>query len=119
MPGLWEDVGGKDFAKLDGFAWYRAWVKVPEDWKGGDLTLSVDRVMNAFEAYWEGELVGTGGAFPPKYRDASGEVQSLTIPVTLISEPRNIQILTALPNILARETPKPAPLAFILALRLP
>lgn len=84
VPGLWEDVGGKEFAKLDGFAWYRAWVKVPEAWKGGDLTLSVDRVMNAFEAYWEGELVGTGGAFPPKYRDASGEVQSLTIPVKSI-----------------------------------
>src|SRR5688572_8878413 len=80
VPGLWEDIAPARFAKLDGFAWYRAWVKVPDAWKGGDLTLAVDRNMNAFEAYWEGEVVGTGGAFPPKYRDSSGEVNSFTIP---------------------------------------
>ena len=63
VPGLWEDVGGPRFAKLDGFAWYRCWVKVPESWKGSDLSLAIDRVSNAFEAYWEGEFVGVGGGF--------------------------------------------------------
>jgi len=79
VPGLWEDGGGK-FAKLDGFAWYRCWVKVPDNWKGSDITLGIDRVVNSFEAYWDGESVGTGGRFPPKYRDSSGEVHSFTVP---------------------------------------
>src|SRR5690554_1700405 len=44
--------------------------------------------------------------------------QLLPIPITLIPEPRDIQTVAALPNILARETSKPAFLPFILALRL-
>src|SRR5262249_8344302 len=79
VPGMWEDLD-KRFAKLDGFAWYRCRVKTPEAWKGTDLTLAVDRVVNAFEVFWDGEKVGAGGGFPPAFRDTSAEVHSFTIP---------------------------------------
>ncbi len=36
VPGAWEEVSGARFADLDGCAWYRCRVRVPERWWGED-----------------------------------------------------------------------------------
>ena len=71
VPGAWEDVSDGKLAKYDGYAWYRCWVKVPNDWKGRDLTLAVEQIANVHEVFWNGVRIGGGGDFPPGFRDAS------------------------------------------------
>jgi putative heme-binding domain-containing protein len=74
MPSPLKDV------KLPATAWYRCWVKTPTDWKGSDLTISLDKVHNAFEIYWDGVKVGEAGEFPPKAKDSGNDFFSFTIP---------------------------------------
>lgn len=69
VPGAWEDVGGTRFKKYDGIAWYRCFVKVPLGWKGDDLALTVHRIDNCHEAYFNGVKVGGQGEFPPRFRN--------------------------------------------------
>ena len=71
VPGAWEDVSAGKLANYDGYAWYRCWVKVPNDWKGRDLSLAVEQIANVHEVFWNGIRIGGGGDFPPGYRDAS------------------------------------------------
>lgn len=68
VPGTWEELAPKQFGDYDGYAWYRCEVVVPEDWKGLELQLSVEKVDNAHEAYFNGRRIGGTGSFPPKYQ---------------------------------------------------
>ena len=78
VPGTWEELAPKQFGKYDGFAWYRCEVLVPADWKGLELQLSVEKVDNAHEAYFNGRRIGGTGSFPPKYESGlSGEASVL------------------------------------------
>ncbi len=70
VPGVWPEVGA---------GWARCWVKVPKEWKGADVTLSLDKVHNAFEIYWNGKAIGSAGSFPPKYKDAGNDFFSFSI----------------------------------------
>lgn len=70
VPGTWEEVSCGQFADHDGFAWYRAFVRVPASWAGQELALAVEQVDNACEVYFNGERVGAAGRLPPDY--ASG-----------------------------------------------
>src|SRR5262245_30305526 len=69
VPGAWEDASPSRFASLDGFAWYRTKVVVPQSWGGSALELLVERVDNAHEAFWNGVRVGGAGSMPPAYRN--------------------------------------------------
>ncbi|MGK3862492.1 hypothetical protein ABI005_15600, partial [Enterococcus faecium] len=53
--------------------WYRCWIKAPQEFKGSDVTLSLDKLHNAFEIYWNGVKVGQAGTFPPKASDAGND----------------------------------------------
>jgi putative heme-binding domain-containing protein len=66
VPGAWEDVGG---IRYDGFAWYRCSVLVPAAWSGRTVTLAVEQVDNAHEAFFNGARVGGAGHFPPNYQN--------------------------------------------------
>ena len=45
VPGAWEERAPERYADHDGFAWYRAYVKVPERWVGeGTRDLWVESV---------------------------------------------------------------------------
>lgn len=69
VPGVWEDAANGQFAKHDGFAWYRCQVVLPETWRDEDVYLVVDAVDNAQETYVNGRKTVTAGAFPPSYRN--------------------------------------------------
>ncbi len=68
VPGVWEEIAPKEFGNYDGYAWYRCEVVVPEAWKGLELQLSVEKVDNAHEAYFNGKRIGGTGSFPPNYK---------------------------------------------------
>lgn len=68
VPGAWEDVSGGRHAKLDGYAWYRCYVKIPAHWKNLDLDLILRQIDDVDETFFNGEKVGGRGVFPPKYQ---------------------------------------------------
>ena len=50
----------------DGFAWYRKHVSLkPGEQDPSELAILVPAVEDAYEIYWNGQLVGTYGALPP------------------------------------------------------
>lgn len=55
-PGFWESQG---FKNLDGVAWYRKSVSIPEGWNGEDVKLSLARIDDKDETYVNGRLVGS------------------------------------------------------------
>ncbi len=67
VPGVWEEHDPKTLGNYDGYAWYRCEVLVPEAWKGLELQLSVEKIDNAHEAYFNGRRIGGTGSFPPQY----------------------------------------------------
>jgi hypothetical protein len=54
----WESQG---HAALDGWAWYRLVVDVPDRWKDRPIFLSFEGVDDCYELYLNGELAGKGG----------------------------------------------------------
>ena len=55
-----------DLGQYDGFAWYRAFVHVPEAWKGRDLALDLGGIDDCDETFVNGTKVGATGSLPPK-----------------------------------------------------
>ncbi len=54
----WEDQGYKD---LDGYAWYRKKVEIPEEWKGKDVWIKFGGVNDAYTLYVNGIQVSSYG----------------------------------------------------------
>lgn len=64
----WENLGYKDFV---GIGWSRLQVVIPESLKAKQhgiesLTLELGRIGDADQTYFNGQLVGESGRFPPK-----------------------------------------------------
>lgn len=85
VPGRWDDRSGRALADYDGYAWYRAWAQTPPTWAGQDLTLTLEKIDNSFEVYFNGERIGGAGGLPPKYRDDSNSSRRFTIPATKLN----------------------------------
>jgi len=71
VPGFWEAEYGGTIESHDGYAWYRCFVEVPVAWKGGTLSLSLGRIDDCDETYFNGNRIGGMGSLKP-YRTASG-----------------------------------------------
>ena len=58
--------GEQGHASYTGFAWYRLHIAVDQS-KGtpSNLALMVSHIDDAYELYWNGELIGRNGSFPP------------------------------------------------------
>ncbi|HRF02601.1 MAG TPA: hypothetical protein PLI18_18965, partial [Pirellulaceae bacterium] len=59
----WE---GQGHPNLDGWAWYRTRVTIPDDWDSATAYLSFTGVDDHYVAYVDGERVGTGGIIETK-----------------------------------------------------
>lgn len=68
----WESQGYPD---LDGWAWYRLWVDLPETWRGKSIYLSFEGVDDVYEVYVNGKRAGKGGDMGTK-KDALSEKKS-------------------------------------------
>ena len=71
----WESQG---YPALDGWAWYRLWVDIPEHWKGGEVFVSFEGVDDMYEVYVNGTLAGKGGDLAT-HKDALSEKKSHNI----------------------------------------
>jgi hypothetical protein len=71
----WESQG---YPALDGWAWYRLWVDVPQTWQGRDVFLSFEGVDDIYELYINGEVAGKGGDLATR-KDALQEKKSHNI----------------------------------------
>lgn len=79
----WEQQG---YDQLDGFAWYRCHVVIPSSLKAkarqqGGFILRLGRIDDSDEVYFNGELIGRSGDFPPNYICAYSVERNYTIPV--------------------------------------
>ena len=79
VPGVWEDQLGGQFAAHDGVAWYRCQVHVPAEWKAEELAFALEGIDNAAEVFWNGQLLGGAGRFPPEYRNGIDESPRLAV----------------------------------------
>ncbi len=84
VPGFWEQQAGGKYANLDGFAWYRCFVKVPKAWQGKSLRLNLGQIDDCDEASVNGTKVGATGTLPPTYRGLSGEQRRYTVPAAAV-----------------------------------
>jgi hypothetical protein len=71
----WENQG---YPSLDGWAWYRLWVQIPELWRGREAFLSFEGVDDVYELYVNGTAIGKGGDLET-HKDALKERRSWDI----------------------------------------
>jgi alpha-L-fucosidase 2 len=83
VPGAWESATAP-WDKYDGFAWYRAMVKVPAEWKGKALKLELGRIDDCDETFFNGTKVGATGTLPPAYHGLSGETRKYKVGAKLV-----------------------------------
>lgn len=83
----WESQG---YAALDGWAWYRLWVDIPEKWRGRDMFLSFEGVDDIYELYVNGQFAGKGGDLATR-KDALSEKKSHRI-TSLVQPGKNALI---------------------------
>jgi len=83
VPGFWEKTQGGIVESHDGYAWYRCWVVIPENWTGADLTLNLGQIDDCDETYINGKSIGRSGTAQP-FRSASGETRNYPIPSELV-----------------------------------
>lgn len=65
-PGKWERQGitqenrtmPREWMPYGGYAWYRRWIDVPEEWSAYDLEINLGRVDDREECYFNGTKIG-------------------------------------------------------------
>lgn len=87
VPSTWEKQGFQDY---DGFAWYRTDVKLGPLWQGREVTLSLGKIDDADEVFFNGVLIGSSGKMPPQAMTAWQEKRVYTIPSYLVENGKNV-----------------------------
>jgi len=88
VPDVWRKVPSGELAPIDGYSWYRSFVRVPKEWDGDDLTLFVEALDDARSGWVNGTTVGVNGSFPPTFRSGLGEAGRFSVPAQLIQAGR-------------------------------
>jgi cephalosporin-C deacetylase len=83
---VWEQQG---YPNLDGYAWYRTRVVIPSKFREKALRqdgfiLNLGKVDDADITYFNGEVIGKTGDFPPNYLCAYDAERNYTIPVSKV-----------------------------------
>jgi cephalosporin-C deacetylase len=83
----WENQGHGTY---DGFAWYRQEVFIPEDLRkmavdNGGMVLRLANIDDSDVTYFNGQILGSTGGFPPDYQSAYGDLRVYTVPVDQIA----------------------------------
>src|SRR5262245_17333278 len=84
VPDIWKNPPTGKLASRDGYSWYRCLVQVPTSWEGKQVELFVEPVDDARAVYVNGDLVGTAGTFPPRYRSGLAEPSRHRVPKKLV-----------------------------------
>ena len=81
VPSPWESQG---FYGYDGYAFYRKNINIPSVYKNHMIYLKLGYIDDVDEVYFNGELVGSTGSFPPKLKSAYNAKREYYIPGSLI-----------------------------------
>lgn len=82
MPGYWEDQGVQN---LDGVVWFRKEIWMPDSLAGRPAKLFLGRIVDADQAFWNGEPVGNiTYQYPPR---------RYTVPRTVLKTGKNILVV--------------------------
>ena len=73
----WKPVQVPGEQQVEGYAWYRTWLKPhptffskhERDLFGESVILNVRSLVGAHEVFVNGKSIGTGGQFPPDFKD--------------------------------------------------
>ena len=86
-PSAWENEG---FNGYDGYAWYRRVVN-SKDFQGEDnLLLDLGYIDDSDQVFFNGQLIGYSGTFPPNFNTAYNAKREYRIPRELIKEGENV-----------------------------
>lgn len=58
--------GEQGHASYTGFAWYRRRISVDLARNPGNLAILIRHIDDAYELYWNGQLIGSNGSLPPR-----------------------------------------------------
>lgn len=83
VPGNWESQGYNGY---DGYGFYRKQVKITADQAKNQLFLNLGYIDDVDEVYFNGELIGSKGSFPPKFKAAFDAYRNYLIPKSLINK---------------------------------
>jgi putative heme-binding domain-containing protein len=76
VPGSWEENAPALAGSYDGYAWYRAWVKIPATWKEKAIYLRLNEIDDGYQLYFNGKAVGETSNFPPSEKKSTGPTQN-------------------------------------------
>jgi cephalosporin-C deacetylase len=84
----WESQGHEDY---DGYAWYRVALHIPKSMESnaallelGHLTLTLGKIDDVEQVWFNGASIGQTGQFPPSYSTAWTQSRRYTIPANLV-----------------------------------
>jgi beta-galactosidase/beta-glucuronidase len=81
VPGAWENEG---FPGYDGYAWYRITFSISKLHKNKLLLLKLGQIDDVDRTYFNGNIIGGQGDFPPKYQTAFDAFRLYEIPTNFI-----------------------------------
>ena len=82
-PDTWENQG---FPNYDGYGWYRKTFKGSQLQYVNNLILNLGFIDDVHEVYFNGELIGFKGSFPPNFYTAYDALNQYSIPPYLINK---------------------------------
>ena len=82
VPERWEDEG---FHGYNGYAFYRKKITISECYKGHLFFLKLGYIDDVDEVYFNGELIGSTGSFPPNYETALDARREYYIPDNVVT----------------------------------
>lgn len=65
LPASWEDHSA--YRRDPAYGWYRRDVTIPAEWIGTDIALVLGKIDDVDQTYFNGELIGGSGEFPPDF----------------------------------------------------
>ncbi|MDA3929534.1 MAG: glycoside hydrolase [Prolixibacteraceae bacterium] len=82
VPSRWEEQGYQGY---NGFAWYRKNVVIPKSFQNRIVFIELGYIDDVDEVYFNGELIGRSGSFPPFSETAYNSFRRYSIPKHLIN----------------------------------
>ena len=96
VPGYWEDQG---FHGYNGYAFYRKKITISKDYKEHLFFLKLGYIDDVDKVYFNGELIGSTGSFPPHYETAYEARREYYIPHNLVTyDEQNVIVVKVYDN---------------------
>lgn len=87
LPQAWEKHS--NYTEDNVYGWYRRAIEIPAKNAGADVVLDLGCIDDVDEAYFNGELIGKTGAFPPLYMSSWNTQRFYRVPASLIKKGKN------------------------------